>query len=120
RIANLAQHKLRRPHVQLGIAGCMAQNLRDRVLSSAPLLDFVVGPDSYRRLPAMLSGDPFVDVRLDREETYADVAPERAAGVRAWITIMRGCDKFCTFCIVPYVRGRERSVPAAAVIEQVE
>jgi tRNA-2-methylthio-N6-dimethylallyladenosine synthase len=78
-----------------------------------------VGPDAYRRLPELLSGDPFVDVRLDRDETYADIAPQRAAGVRAWITIMRGCDKFCTFCIVPYVRGRERSVPAPAVLEQV-
>src|SRR4029450_7847750 len=77
------------------------------------------GPDAYRRLPALLSGDPLVDVRLDREETYADLAPARDAGVRAWITIMRGCDKFCTFCIVPYVRGRERSVPAPAVLEQV-
>ena len=119
RLGALAQHKVRRPHVQIGLAGCMAQHFRDRLLDRSPHLDFVVGPDAYRRLPALLSGDPFVDVRLDREETYADLAPARDAGVRAWITIMRGCDKFCTFCIVPYVRGRERSVPAGAVLDQV-
>ncbi len=119
RLGALGRHKIRRPHVQIGLAGCMAQHVRDRLLDGMPHLDFVVGPDAYRRLPALLSGDPFVDVRLDREETYADVAPQRQAGVRAWITIMRGCDKFCTFCIVPYVRGRERSVPADAVLAQV-
>jgi len=119
RLGALAQHKVRRPHVQIGLAGCMAQHFRDRLLDRSPHLDFVVGPDAYRRLPSLLRGDPFVDVRLDREETYADLTPARAGGVRAWITIMRGCDKFCTFCIVPYVRGRERSVPAGAVLEQV-
>ncbi len=118
RLGALAHHKRRRPHVQIGLAGCMAQHVRDTLLERTPL-DFVVGPDAYRRLPALLSGDPFVDVRLDREETYADLTPQRDAGVRAWITIMRGCDKFCTFCIVPYVRGRERSLPAAAVLAQV-
>ena len=118
RLGDLAQHKLRRPHVQIGLAGCMAQHLRDRLLERTPHLDFVVGPDGYRRLPdAARAAIPFVDVRLDRDETYADLAPERGAGVRAWITIMRGCDKFCTFCIVPYVRGRERSLPAEAVLD---
>jgi tRNA-2-methylthio-N6-dimethylallyladenosine synthase len=116
RIGTLSQYKLGRPHVQIGLAGCMAQHFRDKLLDR---LDFVVGPDAYRRLPELLSGDPFVDVRLDREETYADIAPQRVAGVRAWITVMRGCDKFCTFCIVPYVRGRERSVPADTLLEQV-
>ena len=119
RLTQLARYKTARPEVQIGLAGCMAQHYRDRLLDAAPLLDFVVGPDAYRRLPALLGGDPFVDVRLDRDETYADIAPARATGVRAWITIMRGCDRFCTFCVVPYVRGRERSVPAAGVLEQV-
>ena len=118
RLGDLARHKLRRPHVQIGLAGCMAQHFRDRLLARTPL-DFVVGPDGYRRLPELLGADPFVDVRLDRDETYADVAPERGEGVRAWITVMRGCDKFCTFCIVPYVRGRERSLPLPAVLDQV-
>jgi tRNA-2-methylthio-N6-dimethylallyladenosine synthase len=120
RVGDLARHKWRRPHVQIGLTGCMAQHLRERLLGDASPLDFIVGPDAYRRLPALLGRDPFVDVRLDRDETYADAAPARQAGVRAWVTVMRGCDKFCTFCIVPYVRGRERSLPADAVIAQVE
>jgi tRNA-2-methylthio-N6-dimethylallyladenosine synthase len=122
RLGDLARHKARRPSVQLGLAGCMAQHLRDKLMVQAPFLDFVVGPDAYRRLPEVLGtpgGDPLVDVQLDRDETYADIVPEREAGVRAWVTIMRGCDKFCTFCIVPFVRGRERSLPAAAILAQV-
>ena len=83
----------------------------------------MLGPDAYRNLPALLAQEsaeePLVSVRLDRDETYADIAPARGEGVRAWVTIMRGCDKFCTFCIVPYVRGRERSVPASALLDQV-
>jgi len=119
RLGALVSYKNRRPHLQIGLAGCMAQHFRDHLLDKTPHLDFVAGPDAYRRLPELLAGDPFVDVRLDKEETYADLMPDRGAGVRAWITVMRGCDKFCTFCIVPYVRGRERSLPAAAVLDQV-
>ena len=122
RLGELVRHKARRPDVQLGIAGCMAQHVRDRLLAKIPFVDFIVGPDAYRRLPELLGGaaaDPLVDVRFDRAETYADIGPERERGVRAWVTIMRGCDKFCTFCIVPYVRGRERSLPADALLDQV-
>ena len=122
RLGDLVRHKTRRPDVQLGLAGCMAQHLRDTLMSKLPFVDFVVGPDAYRRLPELLgnpAGDPFVDVRLDRTETYADIVPQREGGVRAWVTIMRGCDKFCTFCVVPYVRGRERSLPARAILDQV-
>ena len=119
RLGDLVRHKNERTGVQIGLAGCMAQHHRDRLMERAPFVDFVVGPDAYRRLPELLGGDPFVDVRLDREETYADVLPDREAGVRAWISIMRGCDKFCTFCIVPYVRGRERSLPLQSILSQV-
>ena len=122
RLGDLARYKMRRPDVQLGLAGCMAQHLRDTLMAQLPFVDFVVGPDAYRRLPEMLgnpAGDPFVDVRLDRAETYADLTPQREGGVRAWVTIMRGCDKFCTFCVVPFVRGRERSLPADVLIDQV-
>jgi tRNA-2-methylthio-N6-dimethylallyladenosine synthase len=122
RLGELVRHKARRPDVLLGVAGCMAQHVRDRLQAKIPFVDFVIGPDAYRRLPELLSGaagDPLVDVRLDRAETYADIVPQRDAGVRAWVTIMRGCDKFCTFCIVPYVRGRERSLPADAIVDQV-
>jgi tRNA-2-methylthio-N6-dimethylallyladenosine synthase len=122
RLGDLVRHKTRRPDVQIGIAGCMAQHVRDRLLDQLPFLDFVVGPDAYRRLPELLAAgasDPLVDVRLDRDETYADITPQRDAGVRGWVTILRGCDRFCTFCVVPYVRGRERSLPAAAILAQV-
>src|SRR5215470_10354675 len=122
RLGELVRHKARRPEVQLGVAGCMAQHLRARLLEQMPFVDFIVGPDAYRRLPALLgdgAGDAFVDVRLDRDETYADIAPQRQGGVRGWVTVMRGCDKFCTFCVVPYVRGRERSLPVDAILEQV-
>jgi tRNA-2-methylthio-N6-dimethylallyladenosine synthase len=122
RLGDLVRHKARRPDVQLGVAGCMAQHLRNTLMAKLPFVDFIVGPDAYRRLPEMLgspAGDPFVDVRLDRTETYADLAPQREGGVRAWVTVMRGCDKFCTFCVVPYVRGRERSLRADAITEQV-
>ncbi|MBI3785244.1 MAG: tRNA (N6-isopentenyl adenosine(37)-C2)-methylthiotransferase MiaB [Deltaproteobacteria bacterium] len=122
RLGDLVRMKNGRPDVQLGIAGCMAQHVRDKLMDRLPFVDFVVGPDAYRRLPELLGepgGDPFVDVRLDKAETYADIAPRREAGVRGWITIMRGCDKFCTFCIVPFVRGRERSLPATAIFDQV-
>jgi tRNA-2-methylthio-N6-dimethylallyladenosine synthase len=122
RLGDLVRHKARRPDVQLGLAGCMAQHLRATLMAKLPFVDFIVGPDAYRRLPELLghpADDPLVDVRLDRDETYADIVPQRDAGVRAWVTVMRGCDKFCTFCVVPYVRGRERSLPAGAILDQV-
>jgi tRNA-2-methylthio-N6-dimethylallyladenosine synthase len=125
RLGELARHKRGRPHVRLGVTGCMAQHLRARLREQAPQVDLLVGPDAYRRLPALLrsiletpTGDPHVDVRLDPTETYADLPVARAGGVRAWVTVMRGCDRFCTFCIVPYVRGRERSLPGPALLAQ--
>jgi tRNA-2-methylthio-N6-dimethylallyladenosine synthase len=123
RLGELARHKRRRPEVRLGVTGCMAQHLRTSLAGRAPWVDLLVGPDGYRRLPDLLArepvADPHVDLRLDPEETYADLPVLRSSGVRAWITAMRGCDRFCTFCVVPYVRGRERSVPGPALIEQV-
>ncbi|HYC56480.1 MAG TPA: tRNA (N6-isopentenyl adenosine(37)-C2)-methylthiotransferase MiaB [Candidatus Binatia bacterium] len=105
--------------VRVGLAGCMAQHHRDRLLDSIPGLDFVVGPDGYRRLADLLDADePAASVQLDRRETYEDIVPLRAAGVRAWLTIMRGCDRFCTFCVVPLVRGRERSLPAQVLMDE--
>src|SRR6267142_1054582 len=123
RLGELTRHKLRRPGVVLGVAGCMAQHLRAKLIERVPQVDLVVGPDGYRRLPELIDEareEPTLSVRLSRVETYGDLAPARADGVRAWVSIMRGCDKFCAFCIVPYVRGRERSLPADEVIRQVE
>jgi tRNA-2-methylthio-N6-dimethylallyladenosine synthase len=121
RLGELARHKRRRPDVRLGVTGCMAQHLRGRLRERAPAVDLVVGPDGYRRLPELLAGeaDPHVALRLDPDETYADLPVARAPGVRAWVTAMRGCDRFCTFCIVPYVRGRERSLPGPTLIDEV-
>ncbi|TMQ48172.1 MAG: tRNA (N6-isopentenyl adenosine(37)-C2)-methylthiotransferase MiaB [Candidatus Eisenbacteria bacterium] len=123
RLGELTRHKLRRPGVVLGVAGCMAQHLRGKLMERVPQVDLVVGPDGYRRLPELIDEareEPTLAVRLSRVETYGDLVPARADGVRAWVSIMRGCDKFCTFCIVPYVRGRERSLPADEVLRQVE
>jgi len=114
RLGELTRHKVRRPGVILGVAGCMAQHLRNRLIERVPQVDLVVGPDgvspfaradrrSARRADALGPAEPRRDLRR--------LAPARADGVRAWVSIMRGCDKFCAFCIVPYVRGRERSLP---------
>lgn len=123
RLTQLLRYKARAPQVKLGIVGCMAQHHRAALLDRLPFLDLVLGPDEYRKLPAILGEtgheDPMVEVRLGREETYADVIPRRRDGVRAWVTVMRGCDKFCSFCVVPYVRGRERSLPLPLLLEQV-
>jgi tRNA-2-methylthio-N6-dimethylallyladenosine synthase len=107
--------------VKLGLLGCMAQHNRAAIADKAAYLDVVAGPDSYRRLPEMLAsaGDPLIDVRLDRAETYADITPDFAPGVRAYVTAMRGCDKFCAFCVVPYVRGRERSIPPSDLMREI-
>jgi tRNA-2-methylthio-N6-dimethylallyladenosine synthase len=122
RLSDLARLKQARPELRLGLLGCMAQHNRAKLVEKAPWLDLVAGPDSYRRLPELLGRarfDPAVDVRLDRGETYADIAPEHADGVRAFVTAMRGCDRFCAFCVVPYVRGRERSVPPEAILDEI-
>lgn len=122
RLSDLARLKQDRPEVRLGLLGCMAQHNRAALMERAPWLDLIAGPDSYRRLPELLGRarfDPAVDVRLDRAETYADIPPEHGAGVRAFVTAMRGCDRFCAFCVVPYVRGRERSVPPEAIVADI-
>src|SRR5216684_5428116 len=121
RLSELSHLKAQRPELRLGLLGCMAQHNRSRLIEQAPYLDLVAGPDSYRRLPELLRQadyDPAVDVRLDRSETYADISPDYEAGTRAYVTAMRGCDKFCAFCVVPYVRGRERSVPTPALLAE--
>jgi tRNA-2-methylthio-N6-dimethylallyladenosine synthase len=122
RLGDLGRFKQRRPAVRLGVTGCMAQHLRDKLRDAAPQVDLLVGPDGYRHLPALLQADdtdPHLGLRLDPDETYADLPVARESGVRAWVTVMRGCDRFCTFCIVPYVRGRERSLPGPVLVEQV-
>jgi tRNA-2-methylthio-N6-dimethylallyladenosine synthase len=123
RLGEFARLKALRPDLVVGVAGCMAQHLRSRLLDKARVLDLVVGPDGYRHLPDLLrraAAEPVANVRLDRDETYGDLEPKRGPGVRAWITAQRGCDKFCTYCVVPYTRGRERSLPMAELLAQVQ
>jgi tRNA-2-methylthio-N6-dimethylallyladenosine synthase len=101
--------------VMIGILGCMATNLRKDLLDDRSLkIDFIAGPDSYKRLPQLIheaaqENIKTYDLTLSEFETYSDVYPTRAKGVNAWIAVMRGCNNFCTFCVVPYTRGRERS-----------
>ena len=122
RISELARFKARRPDLVVGVTGCMAQHLRGRLLEHARGLDLVVGPDGYRDLPGLLeraAREPVALVRPDRDETYGDLEPRRAPGVRAWVTVQRGCDNFCSYCVVPYTRGRERSLPLEEVLREV-
>jgi tRNA-2-methylthio-N6-dimethylallyladenosine synthase len=104
-----------RRRVLIGLLGCMATGLREELLENKSLkLDFVVGPDSYKRLPqilesALTKGERGYDVTLSEFETYADVYPARTGGINAWVAVMRGCNNFCSFCVVPLARGRERS-----------
>ncbi|MCX8111848.1 MAG: tRNA (N6-isopentenyl adenosine(37)-C2)-methylthiotransferase MiaB [Bacteroidia bacterium] len=117
--------KRQRPHLIIGVIGCMAERLKKRLLDEAPVVDLIAGPDSYRYLPQLIrqveSGTKAVHVLLSREETYADVAPLRLSPnrVSAYISIMRGCNNMCSFCIVPFTRGRERSRPWESIVEEV-
>ncbi len=118
-----AQKKTR--DLKLGVLGCMAERLRTKLLEQEKLVDLVVGPDAYRDLPRLLretdeSGQAAVNVQLSLEETYADIAPVRydTNGVSAFVSIMRGCDNMCAFCVVPFTRGRERSRPVASILSE--
>ncbi len=111
------------PHVIIGVLGCMAQSLKDDLLENRPYVDIILGPDSYRNLPELLNRanhrqSNLVDTKLSRFEVYDNLFPSRKDGVNAWISIMRGCDKFCTFCIVPFTRGRERSRSIPSIIKE--
>lgn len=115
RLKSLKKTKQQRPSLLVGVLGCMAERLKVKLLEQEKLVDMVVGPDAYRDLPRLISeaetGQKSVNVLLSREETYAEIAPIRlnSNGVCAFVTIMRGCDNMCTFCVVPFTRGRERS-----------
>lgn len=118
------QVKKHRPGVLVGVLGCMAERLKKKFLEEEKLVDIVVGPDAYRDLPKLIAtaedGEKGINVFLSREETYADINPLRldSNGVSAFISIMRGCDNMCSFCVVPYTRGRERSRDAYSIIAE--
>lgn len=120
------QVKQQKPGTLVGVLGCMAERLKKKLLEEEKLVDLVVGPDAYRDLPGLLQtaeeGEKGINVILSREETYADISPLRldSNGVTAFISIMRGCDNMCSFCVVPFTRGRERSRNAFSIVAEAQ
>ncbi len=126
RLSIFNKAKQQKPELVIGVLGCMAERLKSKLLDEEKLVDIVVGPDAYRDLPKLVSGaeegDRGVNVLLSREETYADISPLRlqSNGISAFISIMRGCDNMCSFCVVPFTRGRERSRSAYTVVAEAQ
>ncbi len=126
RLVHLNALKQRRPGMIIGVLGCMAERLKTKFLEEEKMVDIVAGPDSYRDLPRLVeeaeTGQKAINVFLSREETYADIAPVRlnSNGVTAYISIMRGCDNMCSFCVVPYTRGRERSRDPYSIVKEAQ
>ena len=125
RLDSMHYLKKKKPGLLIGVLGCMAQNLKNDLLESKPYVDVILGPDSYRRIPEIINNRKGtskhqVDTRLSKHEVYEDLFPLRKNSVNAWISISRGCDKFCTFCIVPFTRGRERSRSLDSIVREVE
>jgi tRNA-2-methylthio-N6-dimethylallyladenosine synthase len=124
RLDAISNLKRKKPGIVVGVIGCMAERLKEKLLETDKLVDIVVGPDAYRELPLLISeaesGHKGVNVLLSREETYADISPVRMDknGVTSFISIMRGCNNMCSYCVVPYVRGAERSRNPESIINE--
>ena len=124
RLSNLGDLKRQNPHLTIGILGCMAERLKEKLLEEEKLVDIIAGPDAYRTLPELIEkahdGSKAVNTFLSREETYADITPVKlhSNGVTAFISIMRGCDNMCSFCVVPFTRGRERSRDPYSIVSE--
>jgi len=124
RLREFSAAKKKRPGMTIGVLGCMAERLKSKFLEEEKLVDIVIGPDSYRDLPNLISqadeGMRAVNVLLSREETYADISPVRlnSNGISAFVSIMRGCDNMCSFCVVPFTRGRERSRDPESIVRE--
>jgi tRNA-2-methylthio-N6-dimethylallyladenosine synthase len=124
RLTEFRRLKKRNPSVLIGMLGCMAERLKTALLEEEKLVDIVVGPDAYRSLPALITeageGQKGINVLLSREETYADISPVRlnSNGITAFVSIMRGCNNMCSFCVVPFTRGRERSRDAFSIVAE--
>lgn len=124
RLDHIQGLKKKKPGMLVGVLGCMAERLKAQLLEEEQLVDLVAGPDSYRDLPRLIGeadeGSRGVNTFLSREETYADISPVRlnSNGVTAFISIMRGCDNMCTFCVVPFTRGRERSRDPESIVSE--
>ncbi len=125
RLNELKKYKKKNPALVVGIIGCMAERLKSGLLSKKSVVDLVLGPDEYRKLPSLIdnlidNGEKGMAVRLSRVETYEDIMPIRKEGIAAWISVMRGCDKFCSYCVVPFTRGRERSRELEGVAKEIQ
>jgi len=127
RLDALRSLKNQNPEVKIGLLGCMAVRLKNEIIENRPFVNFVIGPDNYRALPKILSKDNSVALKnhvelsdFDSFETYGELFPAHANGKSAWVAIMRGCNNFCSYCIVPYVRGRERSRTVKDILVEVE
>lgn len=126
RLGQINHFKKKKPSLMVGVLGCMAERLKKSLLEEEKIVDLVVGPDAYRDLPNLINevdgGQKAVNVLLSREETYADINPIRlnSNGVSAFISIMRGCDNMCSFCVVPFTRGRERSREPQSIVREAE
>ncbi|MGE5437773.1 MAG: tRNA (N6-isopentenyl adenosine(37)-C2)-methylthiotransferase MiaB [Syntrophothermus sp.] len=124
RLGNIKNLKVQNPNLVVGIIGCMAERLRVELIEEKKIVDVVVGPDEYRRLPEYIDvaffGGKGIGVKLSRTETYDDIVPFREEGLQAWISVMRGCDKFCTYCVVPFTRGRERSRALSSIVDEIK
>ncbi|WP_069658710.1 tRNA (N6-isopentenyl adenosine(37)-C2)-methylthiotransferase MiaB [Arcticibacter eurypsychrophilus] len=124
RLKEFGAVKNKKPGMMVGVLGCMAERLKSKFLEEEKLVDLVIGPDAYRDLPGLIDqvddGNRAVNVLLSREETYADISPVRlnSNGITAFISIMRGCDNMCSFCVVPFTRGRERSRDAHSIVNE--
>jgi tRNA-2-methylthio-N6-dimethylallyladenosine synthase len=124
RLTEFKKIKKQRPSMLIGVLGCMAERLKSKLLEEEKLVDIVVGPDAYRSLPQLIdeaeTGTKAVNVLLSREETYADISPVRlnSNGINAFVSIMRGCNNMCAFCVVPFTRGRERSRDEASIVAE--
>lgn len=124
RLRNFRRQKKQKPDLIIGVLGCMAERLKTQLLEKEKLVDLVVGPDSYRDLPNLIAtaetGQKAINVLLSREETYAEISPVRLGGngIVGFISIMRGCDNMCSFCVVPFTRGRERSRDPESIVAE--
>lgn len=126
RLKEFRSLKKEKGDLTVGVLGCMAERVRDQIIDQEQLVDIVVGPDAYRDIPNLLAevddGRKAVNVLLSLEETYADISPVRTSdnGVSAFVSIMRGCDNMCAFCVVPFTRGRERSRPLKSILNEIQ